>query len=79
MFSRNFSIRKVSFAIPKKFSFLEREEFGRNTSNSVRLFARFDNSRSRMKFFIENDLHSINYVDLASNRLANNSTCNDLS
>lgn len=54
MFSRNFSIRKVSFAIPKKFSFLEREEFGRNISNSVRLFARFDNSRSRsrMKFFI---------------------------
>lgn len=52
MFSRNFSIRKVSFAIPKKFSFLEREEFGRNTSNSVRLFARFDNSRSRMKFFL---------------------------
>lgn len=42
MFSRNFSIRKVSFAIPKKFSFLERKEFGRNTSNSVRLFARFE-------------------------------------
>lgn len=30
-------------------------------------------------FEVENDLHSINYVDLASNRLANNSTCSDLS
>lgn len=30
-------------------------------------------------FGVENDLHSINYVDLVSNRLANNSTCNDLS
>lgn len=40
--SKCFSIRKVSFAIPKKFSFLERKEFGRNTSNSVRLFARFE-------------------------------------